>query len=513
MLMGKDSKGSQIDLSKMHSVLIQQIVVVSIVLDREENPYLIFESLNAKGEPLTQADLVRNYILMRIRDTGDQEVAYRDFWLPMQESLGNELTNFIWRYLNKDGTFASFVRLTSIYDEVKQKLTKKASNKAEDLLVDMHTYSLYYQRLINPDMEKNKEISLRLKRLNRWEIKTVYPFLLNVYNDYSEERLSSLQFCQILDIIESFVLRRFFCRVPTNALNKIFIGLNNSIDKSDYIESMKLELLQRDWPSDTRFLEAWINFPIYLSGTAKCRHILETLENELTYNNEPVDVRHPEITIEHVMPQTLNESWEETLGKEAPDTYENYLHTIGNLTLTGNNSPMGNASFIEKRKVFAKSNFALNKELADSIIWGEYMILQRAKKLGQLALKIWRHPGEDELPSMLELRREDPTGNKPTGFGLFGTEYKVDTWRDMLLTTLSVLAELYGDEFASKAVNVKTSKRAHIAYEPEGMITPMQIPGTSLWVEANQSSRSVLWVIRQTMDACGVPEDEFEAYW
>jgi negative regulator of replication initiation len=114
---------------------------------------------------------------------------------------------------------------------------------------------------------------------------------------------------------------------------------------------------------------------------------------------------------------------------------------------------------------------------------------------------------------MLELRREDPTGNKPTGFGLFGTEYKVDTWRDMLLTTLSVLAELYGDEFASKAVNVKTSKRAHIAYEPEGMITPMQIPGTSLWVEANQSSRSVLWVIRQTMDACGVPEDEFEAYW
>ena len=213
------------------------------------------------------------------------------------------------------------------------------------------------------------------------------------------------------------------------------------------------------------------------------------------------------------MPQILNESWEQTLGNEAAQTHDLYLHTIGNLTLTGNNSPMGNKSFIEKRNVFAKSNFALNKELAGTIIWGEYMIQQRAKKLGQLALNIWFHPGLEEQINTLDTVTDDPTGRKPTGFSLFGIEYQVDTWRDMLLKSLSILAESHGEEFPSKAIKVKTSKRTHIAYQSEGMVTPMQIPGTNLFVEANQSSRSVLWVIHQTMQACDDSEDQFEAYW
>ena len=117
-LLGKDLQELPIDLEKMHLVLIHKIVIVSIVLDREENPYLIFESLNAKGVKLTQGDLVRNYILMRIKNTEDQEISYRDFWLPIQENLDNELSNFLWRYLHKDGTF---VRMDAIYDEVETK--------------------------------------------------------------------------------------------------------------------------------------------------------------------------------------------------------------------------------------------------------------------------------------------------------------------------------------------------------------------------------------------------------
>ena len=107
----------------------------------------------------------------------------------------------------------------------------------------------------------------------------------------------------------------------------------------------------------------------------------------------------------------------------------------------------------------------------------------------------------------------DPTGRKPTGFSLFGTEYKVDSWRDMLLTSLGELAARHGDQFEEMAVQVRTSRRAHISRQPENMFTPMRIQGSELWVEANQSSRSVLWVIDETLRTLGDKEDDFEAYW
>lgn len=514
-LEGKDSVGKPIDLKRMHTVLVQEIMVVNIVLDKEENPYLIFESLNAKGEPLTQADLVRNYILMRITNSEEQEVAYRDFWMPMQNFLGGELTAFIWRYLIKDTNSAKVIRLDEIYDEVKQILAKAKPSQVVDLLVDMHTFAGYYMSLINPeDNEPNKEIKRRLKRLNRWDVKTTYPFLLNVYRDFMQKKISVQDFCTVLDILESYVVRRSFCRIPTNALNKIFLGLYKSFDPNMPSKSLSDDLTQRDWPGDTAFLSAWSYFPIYLSGTAKCRHILESLESAMTQNKEPVDLTNVQISIEHVMPQTLNEEWEQLLGEKAAGTYDAYLHTIGNLTLTGSNSDLGNESLLEKKKIYSQSNFALNKELAESIIWNEFTIKQRAQKLGKVAVEIWKHPGETAKTTVDGSgNSQDPTGKKPTGFSLFGIEYQVDSWRDLMLTVLAELATRHGSEFEEKAIQVKTSRRVHIARQPDSMITPMKISGSELWVEANQSSRSVLWVIDQALTLLGDKEEDFEAYW
>jgi uncharacterized protein with ParB-like and HNH nuclease domain len=513
-LEAKDPAGKQINLKRMHTTLLQEIMVVNIVLDKEENPYLIFESLNAKGEPLTQADLVRNYILMRITNSEEQEVAYRDFWMPMQDALGSELTAFIWRYLIKDGNTVKAIRLDEIYDEVKQKLMKSKSSQVVDLLVDMHTFAGYYLALINPENEQNKEIRKRLKRLNRWDVKTTYPFLLNLYRDYKERKVSFQDFCSVLDVLESYVIRRSFCRIPTNALNKTFLGLYKSFDTTKPIKSVSDELIQREWPGDSAFLDAWLYFPMYLSGTAKCRHILESIESVMTLNKEPVDLTNAQISIEHIMPQTLNEEWEQLLGEKAADVYDTYLHTIGNLTLTGSNSDLGNESLLEKRKIYSQSNFALNKDLADAIVWNELVIKQRAQKLGQLALKIWQHPGEiAKATANGSIQSQDPTGKKPTGFSLFGTEYEADSWRDVLLIVLGELAARHGSEFDEKAIQVRTSRRMHIARQPDGMNKPMHIPGSDLWVEVNQSSRSVLWVIDQTLIILGDKEEDFEAYW
>ena len=345
-LQGHDEQGQPYDLQRVLDILVQQFMVVIIVLATDENPYLIFESLNAKGQPLTQADLVRNFLLMQIGDTGEQAIAYNDLWHPIELKLGDALTDFLWRYLTKDGTF---VRQGSIYEAIKSKLSNlPGSRRVVDELFDMHTYAGYYKHLIDPDSEPNEGIRRRLHKLNRWEVKTSYPFLLALYHDYATGLVTAKEFCEVLDIIESYVIRRFFCRNPTSALNRFFIGLYKSIDKEDVIATVQRELLTRSWPSDEQFKDGLLRFPIYNSGTQKTRHILESLETDLTHNNEPVDVGFARITIEHIMPQTLNEAWEEELGSNAADTHDRYLHTVGNLTLTGMNEPMGNETIYSK---------------------------------------------------------------------------------------------------------------------------------------------------------------------
>lgn len=506
-LKGTDTHKQPLDLQRFCTVLIQQLSLVSIVLQKDENPHNIFESLNVKGEPLTQADLVRNYFLMRIDDEAEQNIAYRDYWQPMEVSLNKELTNFMWRYLNKDGTFN---RQNAIYDAFKKRLASKTRAEVVDTLLEMHTYAGCYRKLIDPDQEPDREVRRRLHRLNRWEINTAYPFLLALYDDYAQHHITAAQMSTALEMIESYVIRRFFCNIPTNALNRIFIALYRSLKHDDLIGSLQTQLLAHRWPDDREFLAGWAKFPIYRSGTDKVRHILESLETALTRNNEPVDLSFSRITIEHIMPQTLNEVWEEALGSEAAITHANYLHSIGNLTLTGKNEPMGNISFSSKKPFFASSNLALNKYFAHTANWNATAISQRALDLGQIALTIWPCP----QAQVTALSDDDPTGYKPTGFTLFGTHYEVHRWREMLLQVCELLAKRHGEaHFAALATQVTGTTRQYVRNTSEGMINPAAIPGTQLWIETNQSSRSVLWVIAQIMDALGYTETDFTGHW
>lgn len=506
-LRGDDEQGNPIDLNRMHDVIMEQLTFVSVVLGTNDSPYRIFHSLNGTGVPLTQADLVRNHFFMHIPDPDEQEVAFHDLWLPMQQKLGVELTNFMWRYITKDGTS---IRQNRIYDEMRARTEGKNQAQVIDILSDMHTFSDYYLRLIDPDQEANLQIRRRLKRINRWEIKTAYPFLLNIFDEYENERLSGEQFCQILDMIESFVIRRFFCRVPTNALNKYFIALYNSLDENNIIGSMRKYLLARKWSTDNEFLAGWERLPIYASGLEKSRHILESLEEAISTNNEPVDTTHSRITREHILPQELTEVWETMLGRDATNIHAMYLHTIGNLTLTGMNESMGNKPYEEKKKVFANSGFALNKYFEQCTVWDSEAIQERAGELGKVALQIWQRPF---VEAVVDKQSDDPTGHKPTGFSLFGDEYSALSWRDVLLDVCGLLAERHGETFASKVIHVGSSRRQYISNTDDGMIAPMQIEGTQLWVEANQSAKSIISIVKQVLRACGYDEREFNVDW
>jgi uncharacterized protein with ParB-like and HNH nuclease domain len=387
----------QVDFEILRGIIINNLILVNIDVDKNENPYLIFESLNAKGTPLTQADLIRNFIFMKIGNEDKQRELYRDFWRPMELLLKDELELFFWRYSLREGTF---VKIHRTYANLKMELETNAEKNAESELKKLWRYSIYYKKLIEPVEEENWEIRSRLTRHNRWEIRTAYPFLLNIYDDYSEGKLSKEQFCEILDTIESFVIRRFFSKEPTNKLNLLFIGLYNQIDKNRLVESMQANLI-KDWPDNDIFIQGLKTFPIYKSGTKKCRLILESLEASFSHK-EPVDLEGESISIEHIMPranedpEALPSEWKAMLGPNYKEVQAKYLHTLANLTLTGYNPDLYTKPFREKKKILRESHFEMNKYFDALEEWNEEAILRRQKALSEMALDIWRYPTPKE---------------------------------------------------------------------------------------------------------------------
>lgn len=384
-----ESLNEEFDFEKLRGTIINNLILVNIDVDKDENPYLIFESLNAKGTPLTQADLIRNYIFMNIISEDKQRELYKEFWIPMEMSLGDNLEYFFWRYSLKDGTF---VKIKRTYANLKSELETNSEKNAESELKKLHLYSKYYNKLIEPENEQNLDLRKRLTRHNRWEIRTEYPFLLNIYKDYSDGIISVNQFCEILDVIESFVIRRFFCKYPTNKLNNLFISLYKNLDKQNIITSMK-ELLVDDCPDDAEFEEGLLNFPIYSSGAEKCSLILETIE-ESFHHKEPVKVER--LQIEHVMPQAegdaekLPQYWKEMLGNNYLGIHSKYLHKLGNLTLTGYNQELGTKSFEEKKKLLKESHLEMNRYFDEITLWNEEEIIKRAKVLINKSKEIWK---------------------------------------------------------------------------------------------------------------------------
>ncbi len=387
-----DDDSESIDLGRFFNAMKSQLLFVSIVLNENDNPYHIFHSLNATGTPLTQADLVRNHIFMHIPEE-DQEDAYNDLWYPLQQAYpGNQLRDYIWRFITKDGVP---IRQIGVYDAIRRRVAELAnSGSADHLLMDLKIVAEHYDRILDPSLETVRPIRERLQRLKRWELTTAYPLLLNLYIAVNSQDISVQTFCSVLDIVESFVVRRHICSVPIRQLTNYFIRLFHDVSgENDFVSAVCSYLLDRNFPTDEVFRDNWGRHQLYGPGSRdKCKLILESLETYATENHEPVDTRHPRITIEHVMPQSLSQVWYNELGDGADAVHVQYLHTIGNLTLTGQNESMGNKAFVDKKDVFAQSNFALNKYFDSCDSWNAETIVRRAERLGEIAVKIWQRP-------------------------------------------------------------------------------------------------------------------------
>ncbi|GAA8279268.1 DUF262 and DUF1524 domain-containing protein [Helicobacter pylori] len=375
---------------------LDKLMVVEISLERgKDNPQLIFESMNSTGKDLTQTDLIRNYILMGL-EPEKQKIFYKRYWRAMEEDFkqNEKLFNrFVRHYLTIKTR--EIPNINKVYEAFKD-YRQKERIEIEDLLKDLQKYCGFFCQIAFKK-EADKDLNKALSFLVDLEMDVIYPLLLELYSDYSDGVLSKADFIPIIYLTESYICRRAVCGLGTNSLNKIFAFFTKKIDKDQYLESIKVHFLSLEkttgkFPKDSEFRDSLITIDFY--HFKKNNYFFERLENFDT--KEPVNTQ--ECTIEHIMSQTLTPKWQRDLGENFEAIHEKYLHTIGNLTLTGYNEKYSNNSFQEKRdteKGFKQSPLKLNQSLKDLEVFGEEEIKKRANDLVDWALKIWTYPKLD----------------------------------------------------------------------------------------------------------------------
>ncbi|MGK7942002.1 MAG: DUF262 domain-containing protein [Crocosphaera sp.] len=381
----------------LKSIILERLFVVNITSGENDNPYLIFESLNNKGQELTQADLVRNYIFMKLPDK-NREKQYNKLWLPLEnkfkekvdDKYSGELTNAFWCYLRKDGKSVS---KKNVYQSFKKRCDN-CPDKLQEELQSLVTFSRYYECLNFPETEESNQILQKyFINLKKLDFKTSHIFLLNVYDDYQNNRLSEDEFKQILLYLESYFVRRLFSGVSTRVLGKIFNTLSSELKKqqpSSVVDRLyhKLNGFEGDkrWPSDEEFRKGILEYNIYNRKTSeRTKFILERLEK--SQGKETLDFS--KLTIEHIIPQTLNQEWKQKIGPEESASYKMLLHTLGNLTVTAYNSELSNKSYSRKLEYLNNSNLYLNRYFKDIDNWNFERIKERGNYLADMAIKVW----------------------------------------------------------------------------------------------------------------------------
>jgi len=386
---------------------VAKLMIVDIALERDqENPQLIFESMNSTGKALSEADLIRNYILMGLEPTLQSSI-YVDLWRPMeldfgQEAYGDQFDDFMRHFLTlKTGDIP---RLSEVYEAFKEYSVKyfAEDGNVRDLVSDIRKYARYFVAMAL-DGERNPKLKPLFDDLFKsLNYSVAYPFLMEIYSDYEAGIIEETDFMEIIKLVESYVFRRSICQIPTNSMNKTFAEFTRHIDKADYLSSLKGHFYQlksyRRFPSDEDIKSALLYRDVY--NFYNRTYLLRKLEN--FGKKEFVSVEN--YTIEHVLPQNpnLGIEWQKELGEDWKAIQERYLHTIGNLTLTGYNSEYSDRPFSEKKSMkggFLESPLKLNKFIAAQEKWNESAILDRANQISGEILKIWPSPilSQDEI--------------------------------------------------------------------------------------------------------------------
>ena len=378
---------------------LAKLMIVDISLDRgHDNAQLIFESMNSTGRELTQADLIRNFVLMGLEPELQRRL-YEEYWRPMevdfgQEAYGTHFDGFMRHYLTvKTGEIP---KLRAVYEAFKgfARTPAMEAKGIEHLVADIRDYAAHYCAM-GLGKEEDKNLKGAFHDLRELRVDVAYPLLLELYADYAQGTIASADFVRAVRLIEAYVFRRAVCAIPTNSLNKTFATFSREIHKDRYLDSIQAHLLTlpsyRRFPRDSEFKRELCKRDLYNFRSRS--YWLRRIENH--GRKERVEVA--EYTVEHIMPQneSLSAEWRKTLGNGWRQVQETWLHTLGNLTLTGYNAEYSDRPFREKRDMeggFRESPLRLNAGLGAVDTWDAAAIQSRAEDLAERAVTVWPAP-------------------------------------------------------------------------------------------------------------------------
>lgn len=513
---------------------IERLQIISIELDSDDDAQLIFESLNSTGLALTEADKIRNYLLMSLTPE-EQQVCFKNYWQKIEQATENQPTKFLRDYLTIQQQLQRPVRQSNIYYEWKKYMD---GHDRKEELVKMLEYAHYYQQVTEAKLSTAK-LSEKMRHICNIETDVTNVFFIQFLKYASANNLSEDEILKVIDLVENYLARRIVCNMPGNALTQVFCALHKDVLKSieeyssanvklgnSYSDILVYHIMRRDGnyqlPRDMQFVESIKTRDAYHMLKPFQIFLFERLENSVhgEYNDVATDMKKKDATIEHIMPQTLNGDWKSMLGDNFEEIQDKYLHTFANLTLTGINSELSNKPFEIKRdgkKIgnevypgYKNSKYRLTRNVTLCDKWTESELQNRCNEIVATFLRLYPLPQTTFKPLpkpvdevSLDEETFSPTNRNLKGFHLFGNEYNETTWKGMLLQVVKLVMERYTD-IVDTLYDAEgffwSAKQADTRYCT--MIAPQKYLWTSM------DNRSKLRCLRFLFEKCDIAESE-----
>lgn len=496
---------------------IGKLEIISITLDQGDNAQLIFESLNSTGLALTEGDKIRNYVLMGL-PAQEQTKYYDTYWAKIEKCTANDVSGFVRDYLSIKQQVTPTVN--NVYRAFKN-YVESLSLPIDTLLTDLLRYARFFEKLLTCKSGlKEQKLDDCLYRLKRLEIIVTRPFLMEILRLHQSGKLSTNDVLRIFLITENYLFRRNICEVPTNGLNKIFVNLNKEIIRydntvDDYVSKFIYALISRKesgrFPKDNEFRQALAEKQVYQMRGKYKAYLFERFENYGTIETKDVytHLDNNIYTIEHIMPQHLTPAWTESLGANAAEIHETWLHRLANLTLTGYNPSLSNNTFIEKRDAkesgYKASGLRINQKIAMKETWGLPELEERNEEMIKLAMEIWTYPETSFVPSEKEFdsctlddENFDFTGRGIVKYSYLSIEQPVTSWTDMFENVVKFLHRKDKSVLMSLAYSQKesTDLAVYVTNNESDLRSALKID-ENLYIEKNTSTTLKMSILRK----------------
>ena len=496
---------------------VKQLEIVEIILDKHQGdePQKIFESINSTGLDLSLADLIRNYLLM---DDDKQDELYEEYWLEIEKNVGySNLGDFVINFLNSQ--ISKSVNGKNAYHLFKEHC-KENGLSHEDVLKKLRKTSKYYGAFIGENNYYSGQVSYYLKSFYSIKQTTILPLIFKIFDDYEDRNIDEVILCNVLNYLLTYFVRITACEENKNLskfmksmYDRVFDGSYNNYYEKFVIFLNDLRANNR-MPTNKEFQEALIYKPLYKKPI--CKFVLAVIENS---TKEHIDISN--LTIEHILPQKINAAvWKKEVGENYSSVYENYLHTLGNLTITGHNSELGTKSFNDKKKIIKENSKAniLNKDVLLAERWDDKSIINRAKNLSNILINQFMYVAiHSDIMETNELAFNvdsdvDFSNTKPDGFSFVGEYTKVSSWADLLSKFINLAFDLDADLFkglASSNYSIPSASRIYISNDKRLLRKEKEIESSGIFYECNLSSNNIISFIKNLLIKMTLDVDDF----